>query len=296
MYFAIICCLLVGLELMGIGFRLQLDYDRYINMVIYNLNELFVKISPTLIKLCYNLLYCFSVCQIQMTKLKNLLDPHVKKVVKYLKDNNIIVEIKIQVIEIIDKNGNVENKLIIPDKTPLEELSHSFVPDIHTGLLLYDKNFETGCINKIYYEQFPVTREYKLSNINFMLIELEHEDEKHTIELKNSEYNYYIVNNYLNKNFFKYYLKNINKVPINEDNFDYKVNIIDNNVNIFTLLPEQSIILNEEDYTIFPIPETINTLIPETTDTPISDTINNDEQSSIISDKSDDFVKLEADS
>jgi hypothetical protein len=91
-------------------------------------------------------------------------------------------------------------------------------------------------------------------------------------------------------------LKNINKVPINEDNFDYKVNIIDNNVNIFTLLPEQSIILNEEDYTIFPIPETINTLIPETTDTPISDTINNDEHSSISSDKSDDFVKLEADS
>ena len=306
-YLAIITIgLILGLELMGIGFRLQLDYDTYINMLIHNLNELFVKISPTLIKLCYNLLYCFSVCQIQMTKLKNLLDPHVKKFVKYLKDKGFIEEVKTQIIDIISKNGDVEHKLIILDKTPLEEFINIFDPDRHAGVLLYDKNFETGCINNIYYEKTPVVRDYKLSNINFMMIELEHENEKHPITLKNDTYNYYIVNNCLNQNFFKYYLKNVLKVPINEDNFDYTVTIIDHNVNMLTLLPHQHIVFNEHDYTIFPILETTetndttesgetnDTCVPESTDTQLSNYINNDEQSISDSDKSDDFVKLDS--
>ena len=91
-----------------------------------------------------------------------------------------------------------------------------FIAEKPEGMLVSDKNEETGCINKIYYKDIVSTIEYKLSKINFMMIELEHEGNKHTIELKNDIFNYYIVNNFLNQNFFKYYLKNILKVPINE--------------------------------------------------------------------------------
>jgi hypothetical protein len=303
-YLAIITIgLILGLELMGIGFRFQLDYDTYNKYVNINLNELFVKISPTLIKLCYKLLYTFSVCQIQFNKLIKLITPYVKDVKKYLKDKGFIEEVKTQIIDIISKNGDVENVLIISDKTPLEELSNGFDPDRHAGVLLSDKDFETGCINMIYYEKTPVIRDYKLSNINFMMIELEHENEKHPIVLKDDTYNYYIVNNSLNQNFFKYYLKNVLKVPINEANFDYTVSIIDHNVNILTLLPHQHIVFNEHDYTVFPIletndttesEETNDTCVPESTDTQLSNCINNDEQSISDSDKSDDFVKLDS--
>jgi hypothetical protein len=121
--------------------------------------------------------------------------------------------------------------------------------------------------------------------------------------LKDDTYNYYIVNNSLNQNFFKYYLKNVLKVPINEANFDYTVSIIDHNVNILTLLPHQHIVFNEHDYTVFPIletndttesEETNDTCVPESTDTQLSNCINNDEQSISDSDKSDDFVKLDS--
>jgi hypothetical protein len=124
-----------------------------------------------------------------------------------------------------------------------------------------------------------------------MMIELEHDGNKYTIDLKNDETNYYIVNNCLNQNFFKYYLKNVLKVSINTAKFDYIVTIIDNNANIITLLPHQYIIFNEYDYTIFPVS---NTPVHDN-DSSISDRYNNDEQTSIDSDKSDDFVKLEAD-
>ena len=299
-YLAIITIgLIVGLEFMGIRYNFQLDYDTYNKYVNINLNELFVKISPTLIKLCYKLLYTFSFCQIQFNKIVKLIIPYVKDVKQYLKDKGLIEEIKMQSIEIICKNGDVEHRLLISDKTPLEAFEHLFELDKHMGVLLYDKDFETGCINNIYREKLHDIRDYKLSNINFMMIELEHENEKHPIVLKNNTHNYYIVNNSLNQNFFKYYLKNIIKAPINEDNFNYTVTIIDHNVNMLTLLPHQHIVFDEHDYTIHHInniESTPTTFTTPTVPTTPTDTIIDEQSSNSDSDKSDDFVKLDAES
>jgi hypothetical protein len=298
MYLIILISFIAGFGFLNI--RFPFNYDIYVNYLIEKLEYLrpkYVylkdKISPILIKLGYNLLYGFSVCQIQVNKMKKMLVPHIENVKKYLKDNNIIVEVTTQIVKIVDKNGDIEHMLVRTDKIPLEQLSYMFDENRHIGLFVYDKNFETGCTNKIYYEKFPDIIDYKVSNVNFMMIELEHNNEKYTIELKNNEYNYYIVNNSLNQKFFKYYLKNIIKAPI-DDIFNYTVTIIDYNINIITLLPEQYIIFNENDYTIFPISETDNS----TNYVDISDTINtnnNDEKDSIDSDKSEGFVKLEVD-
>jgi len=113
-----------------------------------------------------------------------------------------------------------------------------------------------------------------------MMVELEHKNEKHRIELKNDMYNYYIVNNSLNQNFFKYYLKNVQKTAIDDNNFDYTVYIIDHNVNIININQYQYIIIEEDGYKIYP--ETIQTNTYE------QDSIDSDD-----SDKSDDFVKLD---
>jgi len=113
-----------------------------------------------------------------------------------------------------------------------------------------DKKVETECVNNVFYTSFPTTFDYNISKISFLSIELEHENKIYSIHLKNNKYNYYIINNCLNQTFFKYYIKNIIKSSINEANFDYKVTIIDNNVNIITLLPNQCLLIREDDYQI----------------------------------------------
>lgn len=306
-YLIILISLIVGFQFMNINVRFPFNYDIYINYLFEKIEGLKPqymylkeKMVPVIIKLGYNLVYVFSVCQIQMNKMINMLVPYVKNVKKYLKDNNIIVEVKTQTLNLIDKNGIIKTRFLISNKSyNLGELCEGIFDDKNvSGIVLHDIDDKTECINKIYMEKCPELKEgkldYKLSTISFIMVELEHNNEKHKIELKNDEHNYYIVNNSLNQNFFKYYLKNILQASINDDIFDYTVTIIDHNVNFITLLPEQYIIFNENDYTIFPILETNK----PTNCVDISDTIttnNNDEQVSIDSDKSDDFVKLESD-
>lgn len=300
-YLAILFSLIVGLELMGLNIIIiPFDYEIYMNYLFEKIEVLNPtlkyfkeKTTEILIKLGYSLLYGFSICQIKLNKMKNMLVPHIEIFKKYLKDNGIILgNVRNQIVKIIDKNGNIENMITLSDKTPLEIYSNIYDEDKHIGLVLSDKNLETGCINHIYNEKFPITKDYNLSKISFMMIELEYQNEKYVISLKDNDHNYYIVNNSLNKNFFKYYLKNILKVPINENDFDYKLTIIDHNVNFITILPHQTIIIDEHCYNIYSeeIDDKSNKIQNNT------DIINNiiiDEHGSE-SDKSDDFVKLES--
>jgi len=214
-------------------------------------NKLQEKITPLMIKLGYNCLYTFSLCNIQLNKLKNQINSPIialwSYLIKYLKENKILVE-KMKIV-LIDDNGN-EIKKIMSNKSNIEFIKLECEEYNYSGLILMDNYVETTCINSVFYTTFPKTFDYKISNISFMSIELEYENKAHVINLKNNKYNYYIVNNCLNQQFWKYYIKNILKTQINEDNFDYKLTIIDDNVNIITLLPNQYIIIMENDYKI----------------------------------------------
>ena len=263
------------------------DLHIYIGNIIEKFQSLNVETSPLAIKLGYNLLHGFSICQIQFNKIINMLVPYVKQFKKYLKDNDWIVEIKTQMIKIIDENGNITNTLITSNMTPLDFSSNILDKDRYTGLLLCDKNFDTGCVNYIWHEKMPTTQDYKVSNIKFIMVELEHNDKKYEITLKDNSANYYIINNSLNQNFFKYYIKNVLKTDINEDDFDYKVTIIDHNVKFVFLLPHQQLVILEDDYKIYP-EETENTTHNNTIEITREYTDNNSD-----SDKSDDFIKLE---
>jgi hypothetical protein len=203
--------------------------------------------------------------------IKNNLVPYWEKLEKYLKDNNIIIEIKSDIVMIIDKNGNIDNVLNIPKESQIEVLSNLFNESKHDGFYIYDKNYKKGYTNKIYFEKVPPKIYYEESKVNFIAIEIEYNTKKYNIDLKNNDSNYYIVNNSLNQNFFKYYLKNVLKISIDEHNFNYICTFIDYNVDIFTLNQNQSLLFNLYDYSIFPF----------------------DNSFDYESDKSDDFVKLE---
>lgn len=262
------------------------DYERIINYCFTKINQKKDVLTPYLIDIGFKLIYGFSVCQIQFNKVKNLIVTNMKCIEQYLIDNNIIKEVRKQIIEILNKNGEIEDMLVISNKTDLKELSINFDPNRYSTLLLCDKNMETGCVNKIFFTEYPKTFDYEVSNVKFMMMEIEYENSKYCIELKNNSHNYYIVNNSLNQTFFKYYLKNILNVVIKQDNFNYIVTIIDHNANIITLLPHQHLIFDKSDYTIHPL----------NIETMPTNTIIDEQESNSDTDKSEDFVKLESDS
>jgi len=262
---------LLGLERMWSRYRFQNEYEICIDVVVKTLVYIKNTLTPIMIDIGYKLLYTFSICQIHMNKAVKLITFYVKDIKKYLKDNGFVEEVNLVIINIIGKNGKVVNSLVSHYNEKmccqLNSLELYFNQESHMGILLHDKNEKTDCVNKIFYEKIPSTEDYRLSKITFIMVELEHNENKYTIELKNNRSNYYIVNNSLNQNFFKYYLTTELNVPINEDKFDYTVTIIDHNANLITLLPNQNLTLNEDDYNILPILEPITTY---TNNTPIT--------------------------
>ncbi len=210
------------------------------------------KITQLIITLGYNCLYFFSLCNIKFNIIKNTINRPFILLWSYLKKKKIVTEKIINVLVLIDENGNKINKIL---KNNIEFIKLECKKQNYSGLCLMDKNIETECVNNVFYTNLPTTFDYKISKISFMSVELEHENKIYSINLKNNKYNYYIINNCLNKLFFKYYLKNVLKTKINTDIFDYKLSIIDNNVNIITLLPNQYIIIMEDDYQIHSVPD-----------------------------------------
>lgn len=274
----------------SININLLINYEIYMAQLTENIKNLKERLTPLLIKIGYNLLYSFSVCQIEFNKIKNIIEPKWKLLFrfcyKYLKDKDLILEPKKKILILLDNDGNNISSMILSNRDAILFLETS-CRDKYLGnssLILFDKNYETGCINHVFYEKIPTSFDYKVSNVTFMAIELEHDDKTHVINLKDNTNNYYIVNNSLNKNFFKYYIKNVLKSDINNDNFDYKVTIIDHNVKIITLLPHQYILIEEHNYKIYPDENENITYI-------IENIITNVHKSD--SDKSYDFVKLE---
>ena len=234
--YLILSSIFVGVTLFKLSFQ-----NNYINNLNTKLKE---KITQLMVTLCYNSLYLFSLCSIKFNTIH-------RQFMSYLKKNKILTEEIINTLVLIDKNGNEINKIL---KNNIEFIKLTCEKHNYSGLFLMDKNVETECVNNVFYTNLPTTFDYKVSNISFMSIELEYENKTYSINLKNNKYNYYIVNNCLNQLFLKYYLKNVLKTQINPDTFDYKLSIIDNNVNIMTLLPNQYIIIMEDDYQIHSVP------------------------------------------
>ena len=268
------------------------DFVNYINLnkIVEKLSS--IKENQLIIQGCYNLLYGFSLCQIQFNKIKNSIEPTIKlltiSVDKYLKDKGLLKELPIQTVILIDKNGRQINDTLILTNNDLKKYIEMKVNNLNvSNLILLDNNKHKGYVNYVIFDNLledVFGFDYKESNINFFNIELEHNNKTYNIILKDSTFNYYIVNNSLNQIFFEYYIKNVLKIDINVDFIDYKVTIIDQNVNVFTLLPNQSIRFYENEYTI-----NQDNIYTDELRSEKPDIFNQDN----ISDNSDDFIKLE---
>lgn len=91
---------------------------------------------------------------------------------------------------------------------------------------------DNKCVNKKISNLYPETLNYELSRIEFISVTLKVDDNLYKIDFKTDIYNFYIVDNILDKKFFVYYLMtyyNLNSEGIASSKMYLK--LIDNNVN-----------------------------------------------------------------
>lgn len=246
------------------------EYDIIVNIIKNKINNTLNGLQHQCVYLGYNVLYFYSLVHINVNKIIRLFSPYISVV--YIALINVLTENKLldkpqRVITIsIYKDGQIVNNINVNknDKhiydlqtntigEPINNYNYDFV-------IVTDNPKQTEYVNKIHYTQIPnLFDDYKHSNIKFLSVELTYNNTTHTINLKNEKENYYIVDNVFNANFFKYYLINVLNVEIDANQFDYKVSVIDHNVNMVELTSNDYLIMNENDYNIYNTNE-LNTL------------------------------------
>ena len=226
----------------------QVDYEQIENIFENQINNLNISIMC----LGYNLVYCYSLAQIKYNKIKNVVSTLTNTMINTLINSSKITILKKENIYTITTydSGSKVNELILNLNDSLDIVSWKLEnKDIFDLIIVSDKKDESEQINKIHYTEFPqILDDYKHSTIKFFSVELEYKDTIHSIELTNENYNHYIVNNVLNKHFFKYYLINVLNIEIDKNTFDYKLSVIDHNVNIVELTQNDSLIIKENNY------------------------------------------------
>lgn len=283
----------------------------FLNVYFETIKEKLIKINEKLMnkvfKIGYNFIYFFSKCQIYFNKIYKVLYPYLQPIIfslnNFLVSRGLIEEKITKRLIFYDENYNEINNIPINKKNTLDNIKQLYQETNFSILLYLDKDLETDCFNYIFYNSFPENFDYKLSNINFLNISIQIQDNSYQLNLKDKLSNYYIINNSLNNTFLKYYLKNILKLDFNHEEFSYRLSIIDNNADFITLLPGDLIVFEENDYKIINLntpefkEEDIKNIYNEVTltnDEFLNEDLKNDEQSTESeSDKYDGFIKLD---
>jgi hypothetical protein len=209
----------------------------------------------------YNTVYIYSKCQILFMKFKKNMNkfieskPILSKIVNncnlfFIQNPENTNETNIQLI----KNGE-----ILDSDDILDNILNDFSNDVDVDInVMYDFIVYSDSTNKkLIYKGENIITECELSNINFILVELNVDKTSFKINLKNEKYNFYVKGNKLSKIFFPYFFKNI----VCDPNFDYEsynestvsLNIIDqdvNTVNIMFTENNEYIEFDKDGYTV----------------------------------------------
>ena len=261
--------------------------------------------------LSYNIIYVFSVCQIKYNKLRACLIKYLQDYEDIysfyndrLIDNNDIITITffnnaVPIKEIVCSNSKREiNNLLIKDNEPInynllimsippKNIEQIFVTSesvyVTSESVYVTSESDYNQMNKVMVtslyntNMFDFNRSYTYeeSSFKFISINLTYNSNTYPIYLKNEEYNYYIVNNIIDKIFVQYYLVNILKVNllVQLHDFRYILEFIDHNVNMVSLNETQYIIFKKEDYSVLQIEPMREIVIEPTVEPTIKATV-----------------------
>jgi hypothetical protein len=193
-----------------------------------NFPKKYEKLENCAITCSYNLIFFYSKCQIIYNKIhynaKKIIssNPHLKKLIDNISKPSVSYD-----LEYINK-GNIIAKydINLADITDLNDNNFCIFSDLNGE----NNNLKE---NKKIIHSFPITKDYEVSNISFMLVEINVGEKVYKIILKNEKYNYYLVDNIFDKNFFTYYLMNYTSDNLTYDYINSQqliLNFIDNNV------------------------------------------------------------------
>lgn len=171
----------------------------------------------------------------------------------FRKYTNQIEDVYTFFFKIFDK-GNIE---IIKDDQILFNTSTALVgknTPLFMDFMIYTDNSMNGePRNKVIYYSKPSNFDYEKCKYKFISLTISFSDtETYKLKLFSEHENYYIVNNKLNKNVFCYLLKSRYNVSKNDKDglIKYKLELIDQNVNIKNLTEKNEIILHKDHYSI----------------------------------------------
>jgi hypothetical protein len=233
----------------------------FADKIINNFSEIKTKIltSEITINVALKLINIYSKLQILYAQTIQTItyfinnNPKLKTIVCYIFNNtknntktcDVIQFQKVGIIHIKTCKQNVE--------TYFENLPNSIY-------IYYDYNSETGKGYEIVLQSQPFRFDYEISNIKFLLVELNVGDKKFKINLNDELNNYYVVSNVFDKIFFLYYLFSTSHMYSERIIYDEiktmidtaTVTVIDNNANIVNVdfLRNGSITILKDDYII----------------------------------------------
>jgi hypothetical protein len=180
------------------------------------------------------------------------------KICYYIKNSEHIKEFLNLVVPFFKKS--LKNEIHEMDESGDIRITYfNEINEIHEMDEINDKNLiiiadqESECINRVILQRKLLSLNYVVSNIKFIMIELKIGDNVYKLDLKNDKYNYYIVNNILDKKFFDYFL---NAHEICSKNTGYRemtsflLKLIDHNANLknIEITDKKFIVIKKDDY------------------------------------------------
>ena len=183
----------------------------------------------------FNAVYVFSVLQIQAKKIQEYLYKTHPRLKRYLDEYSMSKIKNIDNIEFI-----LDGKVIyLTDK---ETIVNHIIDIIKEDFIIYsDYGSENVCTNKKIIVKETTSSDndfiYEVSDIKFLLCEVYIGDKVYKITLKSDieNYNYYLVDNIINKKFITYYLIEFYNEDFSKSTDKFILKLIDHNVNSFEI-------------------------------------------------------------
>lgn len=220
-------------------------------------NDYFKRTYPeeyenVLVSVSYKAIYLFSKCQILFGKLT-------VRVMEFINSNP---QLKAFIDNIYKKPAlrnqicKVQDGEVCAKNYTADSANYFEAVAIDASFYLFADNVTAaengGCVNRVVFRGPPFSSKYELSDVKFILFEIKVGDKFHKINLRGSNYNYYVVNNRLDRNFFIYFLKHYEICPLTDDDIkSFEVKTIDQNVNVknMEITDEHFITIQKTDYT-----------------------------------------------
>ena len=210
--------------------------------------------QQNIINMTYEVIYLYSKGQLWFNKNITPFISHVKEIIENILSRKESESKAIYYSKLEYYNNGM---LVSANNDIIKDLNNFVKPDnIEYDLIIYsdyNKYKQSKCINKVCYNSFPDNLNYEVTDFKFLSLTVIFQEVSYNLDLFSENYNFYIVHNFINKDFLYYFMINIIKISntISKEEFKYNLILIDHNVNVQNLDHTHEIVFLKDGYGIF---------------------------------------------